>query len=58
MKKIQAPAVAGLFYPDDPEQLRHQVQQFIAAAGTEEVAAPKALIAPHAGYIYSGPVAA
>ena len=57
MKKIQAPAVAGLFYPDDPEQLRHQVQQFIAAAATAGIAAPKALIAPHAGYIYSGPIA-
>ena len=51
------PAVAGLFYPGDPQTLRAGLAQLLAenpAAGP----APKALIAPHAGYIYSGPVAA
>lgn len=53
------PAVAGLFYPDDPAALRRDVQQFVAAAGAPapSAAAPKALIAPHAGYVYSGPIA-
>ena len=53
------PAVAGLFYPDDPGVLRREVQQFVAAAGPPDRAAPapKALIAPHAGYVYSGPSA-
>jgi AmmeMemoRadiSam system protein B len=58
MKKIQLPAVAGVFYPDDPEELHHQVQTFLSAANSGVVETPKALIAPHAGYIYSGPVAA
>jgi AmmeMemoRadiSam system protein B/AmmeMemoRadiSam system protein A len=53
------PAVAGLFYPDDPAALRRDVQQFVAAAGAlaPSAEAPKALIAPHAGYVYSGPIA-
>ncbi len=58
MKKIQKPTVAGIFYPDDPEKLRLQVQTFLSSAQSGMVnSAPKALIAPHAGYIYSGPVA-
>jgi MEMO1 family protein len=55
--KIQKPVVAGTFYPSDPDELRMQVRQFISAANTEPCRPPKALIAPHAGYIYSGPVA-
>ena len=54
-------AVAGTFYPADPEVLRRTVDALFAAARTRTgVAArpPKALIAPHAGYVYSGPVAA
>jgi AmmeMemoRadiSam system protein B len=55
--QIREPAVAGLFYPDDPLLLQQQVDNLLA----QEVpvgAAPKALIVPHAGFIYSGPVAA
>lgn len=51
------PAVAGLFYPADATELRLILAELLAAnpaSGPE----PKALIAPHAGYIYSGPVAA
>ncbi len=55
--KVQAPIVAGSFYPDDPEELRLDVKQFISAANCSASNPPKALIAPHAGYIYSGPVA-
>jgi hypothetical protein len=54
---IRQPAVAGMFYPGDPGELHHQVQDYLR----EAVAAPrspKAIIAPHAGYAYSGPVAA
>jgi AmmeMemoRadiSam system protein B len=57
MKTIRRPVVAGMFYPDDPVSLRAQVQNFLTqnSAGGP---IPKAIIAPHAGYIYSGPVAA
>ncbi len=57
MNKVQEPAVAGLFYPADPEQLRAQVQTFLREAKPSDSAPPKALIAPHAGYVYSGSVA-
>jgi MEMO1 family protein len=52
------PAVAGSFYPAQPNRLRRQVEEFLADAGTALKIAPKGLIAPHAGYIYSGPSAA
>jgi hypothetical protein len=52
-------AVAGSFYPAAPAELRNQVGRFLADASTRAAdAAIKALIAPHAGYIYSGPIAA
>ena len=53
------PAVAGMFYPADPAALRRDVQQFVAATGkpVADAAPPKALIVPHAGYVYSGPIA-
>jgi AmmeMemoRadiSam system protein B len=57
MAGTRPPAVAGSFYPADPKQLRTMVDGFLAAAQADG-AAPKAIIAPHAGYIYSGPVAA
>jgi len=55
--KIQEPAVAGHFYPADPDKLRRDIQQFVSAADSDLTHRPKALIAPHAGYIYSGPTA-
>ena len=58
MHKVRSPAVAGLFYPADAKQLRAEVRQFMAQAKPARIVSPKALIAPHAGYIYSGPVAA
>ena len=57
MSAIRTPAVAGLFYPADPRQLAHDVQQFLSQAHPPALT-PKALIVPHAGYIYSGPIAA
>jgi predicted class III extradiol MEMO1 family dioxygenase len=56
---IRQPAVAGLFYPADPGELQGMLDTYLGAAvPPEEETPPKALIAPHAGYIYSGPVAA
>ena len=55
---IRQPAVSGLFYPDDPQSLRHEVNQYLAEASGVDEEPPKAIIVPHAGYIYSGPVAA
>ncbi|MGC2078730.1 MAG: AmmeMemoRadiSam system protein B [Xanthobacteraceae bacterium] len=52
------PAVAGAFYPRDPEPLRSQVFELLAEITVSSNVAPKALIAPHAGYVYSGRVAA
>ncbi|MGZ8158019.1 MAG: AmmeMemoRadiSam system protein B [Methylobacter sp.] len=51
------PAVAGSFYPANPEQLHLMLDQFLNDAATNEKV-PKAIIVPHAGYIYSGPIAA
>lgn len=55
---VRPPAVAGLFYPADPQALRDAVMQHLDGASLNSLRAPKALIVPHAGYIYSGPVAA
>lgn len=51
------PAVAGLFYPDNPDELTQMIGTFLAQPSQGAVQ-PKALIAPHAGYVYSGVVAA
>ncbi len=58
---IRSPAVAGTFYPADPTVLRQQIASFLAEADNVPPtgsALPKAIIGPHAGYIYSGAVAA
>ena len=54
---VRAPAVAGHFYPADPDELRAEVNDFVAAARGTVEQAPKAVIAPHAGYMFSGPIA-
>ncbi|OYW40765.1 MAG: AMMECR1 domain-containing protein [Hydrogenophilales bacterium 12-61-10] len=52
-------AVAGMFYPDNPAELKRSVSEQLAHASAGAGArAPKALIVPHAGYVYSGAVAA
>lgn len=56
--KVRPPAVAGLFYPAEPSRLRDTVSEYLAQAPTVAGPTPKALIVPHAGYIYSGPIAA
>jgi hypothetical protein len=58
---IRQPAVAGLFYPAEPEALRREVEALAAAAGPAPApgaAAPVAVLVPHAGYVYSGRIAA
>ena len=55
---IRPSAVAGQFYPSDPDRLQKQVSDLLANIATPSKGIPKALIAPHAGYIYSGAVAA
>lgn len=57
MASIRRPAVAGMFYPADAAVLRSTVTALLAAAGVHGDP-PKALVVPHAGYVYSGPVAA
>jgi len=63
MPRIRRPAVAGTFYPAAPAALAAAVQGFLRDASARPgsapggAGAPKALIAPHAGYVYSGPVA-
>ena len=52
------PAVAGSFYPGDEDQLRAAVQAFLADAVPPEPERPVALIVPHAGYVFSGQIAA
>lgn len=58
MKNVRPPAVAGLFYSDDPRQLAGDIAAMLAAVHPAPAIRPKALIVPHAGYIYSGPIAA
>ena len=56
---VRPPAVAGAFYPADARALAAEVDRLLAAAAVPaEAPVPKAIIAPHAGYVYSGPVAA
>jgi hypothetical protein len=57
MTTVRQPVVAGPFYPADARELRAMVTNFLASAKAMALV-PKALIVPHAGYIYSGPIAA
>ncbi len=58
MDAIRPPAVAGTFYPGDPIALQEMVDALLAEAPVWRGPPPKAVIVPHAGYVYSGPVAA
>ena len=58
MSHIRQPAVAGLFYPSDKQILKDDIQHYLAGVSVEYKILPKALIVPHAGYVYSGPIAA
>lgn len=50
--------VSGQFYPEDPGVLQRQIRGFLSRAGSRTDPAVRALIVPHAGYDYSGPIAA
>ncbi|MDH5285553.1 MAG: AmmeMemoRadiSam system protein B [Betaproteobacteria bacterium] len=59
LTSIRPPAVAGLFYAGTPRALRRELDDALAQARPASLPAPpKALIVPHAGYVYSGPIAA
>jgi MEMO1 family protein len=59
MKEIREPAVAGSFYPDKPEILSRDVKRYLENVKKEKVEGEViALVSPHAGYMYSGQVAA
>jgi len=58
-KNIRPAAVSGQFYPSDPEELQNDIKNYFREARPAvKIKNVRALIAPHAGYIYSGPVAA
>ncbi len=57
MATVRTPAVAGMFYPAKATELETMVGRYLGAASVSGPV-PKAIIAPHAGFIYSGPVAA
>ncbi len=56
--RLRYPAVAGSFYPQSAPALTREIAQMLAAAPSSPALHPKAIIVPHAGYVYSGPVAA
>lgn len=59
MKKSRPTAVAGMFYPDSPQQLKTMIEQSLnQASSSVQIQQPKVLIVPHAGYIYSADIAA
>jgi MEMO1 family protein len=58
-RNVRAPAVAGSFYPADPARLAATVDHLLAEAGSVRLDRPlRAIVVPHAGYLYSGAVAA
>lgn len=57
-EKVREPAVAGKFYPADPDALRYAVEALLRDALPPSGERPIALVAPHAGYVFSGAIAA
>jgi AmmeMemoRadiSam system protein B/AmmeMemoRadiSam system protein A len=55
---IRNPAVAGQFYPEDPGELGRAVRYYLDDAVVRSIESPVALIVPHAGYVFSGQIAA
>ena len=58
MTHIREPAVAGQFYPGNASELGGAIRTFFDEVEVPQGPAPKAMIVPHAGYVYSGPIAA
>jgi len=57
-RAVRSPAVAGQFYPDDAGKLRAAIEAFMRDARSARVEGPVAVVVPHAGYIFSGQIAA
>jgi len=58
MSEVRPAAVAGMFYPASEQELRSVVKDCLSDAMPSELGySPKAVIAPHAGFVYSGPIA-
>lgn len=57
-KKDRYPAVAGQFYPSNPEQLRQEVKEYFSMAEPKKLTNVQAIVSPHAGYVFSGKIAA
>lgn len=57
MAEVLRSVVAGSFFPGDPIELKQMVDEFLSEV-TTKLPVPKAIISPHAGFIYSGPIAA
>ena len=58
IEKVRGAAVAGLFYPRHREELAREVDKYLAEVKPAPVKRLRGLVCPHAGYEYSGPVAA
>lgn len=59
MHHVRPPAVAGMFYPADPGRLTADISRMLESVQVSpRLRLPKAIVAPHAGYVYSGPIAA
>src|SRR5687768_16146998 len=60
MNAVRPAAVAGMFYPGDAKVLAAEIEEMLGAVDSlaPRLGFPKALIVPHAGYLYSGAVAA
>ena len=59
MSDFRKPAVAGLFYPSNPQKLKDEISLLISVTSPEEkISNIAGIISPHAGYIYSGKTAA
>ena len=57
-ERVRAAVVSGQFYPEDPGVLKDKIRRFLTQAKSQGDDRVRALIVPHAGYDYSGPVAA
>ena len=54
---VRPAAVAGSWYPSTPDRLGHEIDRYMANADVDRSTPPRAIVAPHAGLMYSGPVA-
>lgn len=58
MQAVRPAAVAGMFYPGSPARLAGDIRRLLADVSCSSAVLPKALVVPHAGYVYSGAIAA